>query len=82
MTVKKKRKSSKVAPVRRRRRRSRKRKPAGVADHALKFVNHYDPLKIEPYEPPHSEDYGVVPNLFQPITAEELEFQRKFRRRR
>lgn len=82
MPVKKKRRVSKTAPVRRKRRRSRKRPPAGANDHALKFINHYQPFKVEPYEPPRSEDYGVVPNLFQPITAEELEFQRKFRRRR
>lgn len=82
MPVKKKRRVSKTAPVRRKRRRSRKRPPAGANDHALKFINHYQSFKVEPYEPPRSEDYGVVPNLFQPITAEELEFQRKFRRRR
>ncbi|QXO10255.1 hypothetical protein pEaSNUABM37_00296 [Erwinia phage pEa_SNUABM_37] len=82
MPIKKKRKVSKAAPVRRRRKRSRKRKPAGSTDHALKFINHYQPFKTEPYEPPRTDDYGVVPNLFQPITAEELEFQRSLRRRR
>lgn len=82
MTVKKKRKSSKAAPVRRRRRRSRKRKPSATPDHALQFVMHYDPVKVQPYIPPRTDNYGVVDNLFQPITAEELEFQRKFRRRR
>lgn len=85
MPVKKSAKPSKTSSSNRkrsRRRKSRKRKPAGSTDHTLKFINHYQPFKAEPYEPPRTDDYGVVPNLFQPITAEELEFQRKFRRRR
>lgn len=82
MAVKKKRKVGRAAPVRRKRRRSRKVKPAGYNDHALKFIQQHDPFKTEPYEPPRSEDYGVVPNLFQPITAEEMAFQRQYRKRR
>lgn len=82
MVVKKKRKVSKATPVKRRRKRSRKRPAAGTNDHALKFINHYHPYKPEPWEPPRTEDYGVVPNLFQPITTEELEFQKNRRRRR
>lgn len=82
MAVKKKRSVSRAMPVRRKRRRSRKVKPAGHNDHALKFIQHYDPLKAEPYIPPRTEDYGVVPDNPQPITADELAFQRQYRKRR
>lgn len=80
MPVKKRAKP--VARKRVRRKKSRKRPAAGANDHALKFINHYHPYKPEPWEPPRTEDYGVVPNLFQPITTEELEFQKNRRRRR